>query len=125
MDLTLLIIGSVLLVGWGIAHLFPTGNVVKGFGEISEDNRNIIRMEWINEGAILIFLGALVAIIGLTDPTAMAARAVYWAVFAFLNVLSLISIFTGFRVNFLPFKLCPIIFTSSSILVLLGGIILP
>ncbi|MFH1296169.1 MAG: hypothetical protein ABIJ04_02710 [Bacteroidota bacterium] len=46
--------------GWGVAHLFPTKSVVKGFGDISEVNRNILRMEWITEGIALIFLGILV-----------------------------------------------------------------
>jgi hypothetical protein len=26
-----------------------------------------------------------------------------------LNVLSVVSLFTGFKVNFIPFKLCPVI----------------
>ena len=44
----LLYIGAILSFLWGVAHLFPTANVVKGFGEISKDNKNIIAMEWIN-----------------------------------------------------------------------------
>jgi len=38
-------VGSSLPLLWGIAHLFPTKSVVKGFGEISEDNKNIVTME--------------------------------------------------------------------------------
>ena len=53
----LLYIGAILSFLWGVAHLFPTANVVKGFGEISKDNKNIIAMEWINEGVMLIFIG--------------------------------------------------------------------
>ncbi len=40
-----------------------------------------------------------------------------------LNVLSGISLFTGFRVKFLPFKLCPVIFTTSSLIILVGSLI--
>jgi hypothetical protein len=119
----LLYISSLFLAAWGIAHLFPTNNVVKGFGAISDDNKNIISMEWINEGATLIFLGILVLVVTLADPAQAISRIVYLCVFGFLNILSLISLFTGFRVNFLPFKLCPVIFTGSSILILLGGIV--
>ena len=119
----LLYISSLLLATWGIAHLFPTKNVVKGFGAISADNKNIISMEWINEGATLIFLGILVLVVTLADPAQAISRIVYLCVFGFLNILSLISLFTGFRVNFLPFKLCPVIFTGSSILILLGGVV--
>ena len=123
MSTILLYISSFLLTAWGIAHLFPTKNVVKGFGAISADNKNIIAMEWINEGATLIFLGILVLVMTLAEPALAISRLVYICVFGFLNILSLISLFTGFRVKFLPYKLCPIIFTGSSILILLGGII--
>ncbi len=80
-------------------------------------------MEWIVEGAALIFIGALIALATVIGQTAMVARGVYWLSFVMLNALSVISLFTGFRVNFLPFKLCPIIFTSASILLLLGLLI--
>ncbi len=41
----LLYIAGALTFSWGVAHLFPTKSVVKGFGDISEDNRKIILME--------------------------------------------------------------------------------
>jgi hypothetical protein len=116
----LLYLAALLLVGWGIAHLFPTRNVVKGFGDISLDNRRVITMEWINEGAALIFIGLLTAAVTIVDPTSMVARTVHWLIVVMLNALSIISLFTGFKVNFLPYRLCPIIFTGSSILILLG-----
>jgi hypothetical protein len=59
-DLWLYLAGAVLGV-WGVAHLFPTRNVVNGFGAITQDNRRVITMEWINEGATLIFIGVLIA----------------------------------------------------------------
>lgn len=105
---------------WGIAHLFPTKNVVANFGDISTDNKNIITMEWINEGATLIFIGVLVATVTILDPISSISQAVYWLAFVMLNALSLISLFTGFKVNFITFKLCPVIFTGASILILLG-----
>ncbi len=119
----LLYISSFFLVFWGMAHLFPTRNVIRGFGDIAADNRKILAMEWINEGATLVFLGILVLTITLTDPAHAVSKLVFICVFGFLNILSMISLFTGFRVNFLPYKLCPVIFTGSSILILLGGII--
>ncbi len=117
----LLYLASLLTVMWGIAHLFPTRDVVKGFGDISLDNRRVITMEWINEGATLIFIGLLTAAVTLIDPASLVARAVYGLAFVMLNALSIISLFTGFKVNFLPYRLCPIIFTGSSILILLGA----
>ena len=116
----LLYLASLLLVGWGVAHLFPTRNVVKGFGDISLDNRRVITMEWINEGATLIFIGLLTSAVTLVDPLSLVARTVYWLAIVMLNTLSSISLFTGFKVNFLPYRLCPIIFTGSSVLIFLG-----
>jgi hypothetical protein len=116
----LLYLAAFLTTLWGVAHLFPTRNVVKGFGGISLDNQRVITMEWINEGATLIFIGVLTAAVTLVDPTSVVARAVYWLAIIMLNALSIISLFTGFKVNFLPYRLCPIIFTGSSILILFG-----
>ena len=113
-------IGAGFTTLWGVAHLFPTKNVVADFGDISDDNRNIITMEWIVEGVALIFIGALVATVTIVDSSSPVTRAVYWLAVIGLNVLSVVSLFTGFKVNFIPFKLCPLIFTGASILILLG-----
>ncbi len=119
-DYILILLGALLTVFWGIAHLFPTMSVVKGFGEISLDNKRIILMEWIVEGVTLIFIGTLVAGVTLIDSQSIVSRFVYYLSIITLILLALISLFTGFRINFLPFKLCPVIFTVSSILILLG-----
>jgi hypothetical protein len=37
-----------------------------------------------------------------------------------LNVLSGVSLMTGFKINFLPFKLCPVIFTGASVIIAVG-----
>lgn len=116
----LLYVGSALPLFWGIAHLFPTKSVADGFGDISLDNRRIITMEWIVEGVSLIFIGILTASVTYLDHAHIISTTVYWLAFCVLNVLSVVSLFTGFKVNFIPFKLCPIIFTTSSILILLG-----
>ena len=116
----LIYIGAALPFFWGVAHLFPTKSVIRDFGDISVDNRNIIAMEWIVEGVALIFIGSLVAIITALDPKSITSTAVYLASSACLIVLAVISLFTGFKINFLPFRLCPIIFTSSALLITIG-----
>jgi hypothetical protein len=116
----LLFVGSALPFLWGVAHLIPTKSVVKGFGSISEDNVRIITMEWITEGVALLFLAAVVLLATVLDHASPISNAVYWASFATLNILSVVSLFTGFRIDFLPFRLCPIIFTGSSIIILVG-----
>jgi hypothetical protein len=118
--IVLLWIGSLLPIVWGTAHLFPTGSVVKGFGSISEDNKRIITMEWIVEAVALIFIGSVALTATIVEPAAPVSVALYWVTVVGLNVLSIISLFTGFRIKFLPFRLCPVIFTGSSIFIALG-----
>jgi hypothetical protein len=113
-------IGSALPLIWGIAHLFPTKSVVRGFGDISNDNKSIITMEWLIEGIALIFIGILVATITLINPKNIISTTIYLMSSACLLILAIISLFTGFRINFMPFRMCPIIFTSSAILITIG-----
>ena len=117
---TLLYLGALLPALWGTAHLIFTLPVLKGFGDISIDNRRILTMEWIVEGVSLLFIGVVVAAVTYMDRTNTVSQAIYWLSFSMLNVLSVISLFTGFKVAFITFKLCPIIFTGSSILILIG-----
>lgn len=80
-------------------------------------------MEWIIEGVALTFIGLLVLLITIIDHTAQVSRSVYWLVIGILNVLSIVSLLTGFKINFLPYKLCPVIFTTASLLIFLGVIL--
>ena len=123
MDLILLYLGSGLTGIWGITHLFPTKSVVQGFGEITIDNKRIITMEWIIEGLALIFIGVLVATVTFIDPSNVVSRAVYFISIIMLLVMAVLSLFTGFKIRFLPFKLCPFIFSVSAVLILIGGLI--
>jgi hypothetical protein len=118
----MIITGGVLCFIWGIFHLMPTANVVRGFGAISPDNMRVIAMEWINEGLTLIFIGALAVFTALNDKNrSNSAKIVYELVFIMLLCMSVVSIFTGFGVNFLPYKLCPLIFMVSGCLILFGS----
>ena len=122
-NLILLYLGAALIALCGVAHLIPTSAVVKGFGAISGDNKRIITMEWIIEGVSLIFIGILVAIITFVDATGITSKVVFITSAVVLIVLAIVSLFTGFRVNYLPFKLCPFIFTASAILFIVGGVL--
>ena len=110
--------GGFLNICWGIAHLIPTNNVVSDFGEISRDNKLIIRMEWINEGLTLIFIGLLVIVVTLfTKVKTVTIKMVYLLSFLMLLAMAIVSLFTGFQIDFIPFKLCPVIFLSSGVLI--------
>jgi hypothetical protein len=120
----LLIIGAALAVAWGIAHLFPTISVVNSFGNITLDNSRVITMEWITEGMMLIFLGLLTVTVAIVENKgAGVAKTVYVLVFLMLVAMSILSLLTGFQINFLPYKLCPFIFTGSGLLILQGVMI--
>ena len=119
----LLYLGSSFLFFWGAAHLFPTRSVVKGFGDISPDNKRIITKEWIIEGLALMFIAAVVASVTYFDYASAISRTVYWLSFVMLNILSGVSLLTGLKVNFLPYKLCPVIFTTASVLIVTGSYI--
>jgi len=122
MDIVFLYLASLLTAGWGVSHLFPTRNVVHGFGDISRDNRLVITMEWILEGISLIFIGVLVAAVTAVDRDADATMAAYAVAAGALVVFAVVSLFTGFRINFLPYRLCPAIFTGSAILIAIGAV---
>jgi hypothetical protein len=121
LKLTLLYLGAFLPFAWGVAHLFPTRSIVSGFGSISLDNRRILAMEWITEGVALIFLGALVASVTMTDSTSAVALVVYLVCAGALLVLAVVSVFTGFRVNFFPFKVCPFLFSAAAAVIAAGA----
>jgi hypothetical protein len=123
MQIVLLYLGAALTALWGISHLIPTKGVVAGFGEISDDNRHIITMEWIVEGVSLMFIGVLVAVVTAIDPEAAVSTVVYIISAIGLLVLALVSLFTGFKVRFLPFRLCPFILTLSAVLVIAGALL--
>ena len=116
-------IGAALTIVWGIAHLFPTKSVVRGFGDIGIDNKRIITMEWITEGVALMFIGVLVGAVTFVDPNSEVSAVVYAVSVCGLLALALVSLFTGFRISFLPFRLCPFFFTASALLIFIGGLL--
>jgi len=120
MSQAIIYFGAALSVIWGIGHLMPTNNVVAAFGDISADNRNIITMEWIVEGVSLIFVGVLVALVTYVDPVNPVTSSVYGVSVIALLVLAVVSFSTGFKVKFLPFKMCPFVLVLSATLITAG-----
>jgi hypothetical protein len=117
----LLYIAAALTAVWGVSHLMATSGVVAGFGELGADNRRIITMEWITEGVALVSLGALVATVTVIGEDAAVASGAYAVAIATLLALAGVSLFTGSRVAFLPFRLCPVIFSLSAALIAAGA----
>lgn len=118
----IVLLASVALTGlWGVAHLFATKGVVAGFGDITADNRHIITMEWIVEGVALVSIAAFVAVATVIETDATVSSGVYAVAIVTLVGLAVVSLFTGYRVAFLPFKLCPYIFSASAALIAWGA----
>ena len=114
----LLCSAAVLIFGWGVAHLMPTKTVVRGFGDLTADNRRILMMEWIAEGLTLCFLGVLVALVTATGVD--GGWPILWAVAAMLVAMAALSAFTGARTAVLPMKLCPVVKTVAAGLIVAG-----
>jgi hypothetical protein len=121
MSQVLLYVAAGLTGLWGVSHLFATRGAVAGFGDISIDNRRVITMEWIAEGVALISVAAFVAATAAIEPHARLSSAVFAVAVATLLTLAVVSIFTGFRIAFLPYRLCPFIFGLSAVLIAVGA----
>lgn len=124
MNIILISIGGLSVVLWGVMHLFPTKKIAGGFGDISADNKRILFMEWINEGATLIFIGVLVLIITyIGDVNHYISKLAYAASSGMLFVMSVISLLTGFKIKHWAFRLCPVIFSVSGLFILIGSLL--
>ncbi|MDH4323559.1 MAG: hypothetical protein OEW90_05410 [Betaproteobacteria bacterium] len=121
MNEALLYFASALVAGWGVAHLSATRGVVAGFGELTTDNRRIITMEWIVEGVAFIAVAAFITAATAVDRHSGVSSAVYAVAVASLVSLAMVSLFTGFRIAFLPFRLCPFVLGLGAALVAWGA----
>jgi len=120
----LLYIGSALITVWGIAHIIPTKNVVKGFGTISDDNKRIITMEWVAEGLTLCFIGLLVLFVTVLENSQdNVSLIVYRASAGMLIVMAGWTALTGARTPIVPIKICPFVKTIVAILFILGSVL--
>jgi hypothetical protein len=78
-------------------------------------------MEWIVEGVAFVSTAAFVAVVAAIAPDSAVSSAVHRVAMATLFALAGVSVGTGFRVAFLPFRLCPFIFGGSAVLIALGA----
>jgi hypothetical protein len=120
----LIYIGSIIIIGWGIAHIIPARNVVKGFGNISNDNKKIILMEWVTEGLTLCFIGVLVLLTNLLGGTANdVSRIVFRITAGMLIVMAVWTALTGARTSVIPIKICPFVKTCVAIMFLVASLV--
>ena len=113
--------GSAIIFFWGIGHLFPTKEIIKGFGDISEDNKKIITMEWISEGFTLCFIGLLAFLTTLFRTTdSDLSYVIYLSLTAMLLILAALSLRTGAKTSIVPMKICPSIKIIAASLLIIG-----
>lgn len=121
MNLILVYTGALIIIFWGISHIVPTKSVVRGFGNISKDNKLTITMEWIVEGITLIFVGILPLLVVITgDIDSNISSLVLLLSSALLFTLAVLSAFTGARTSIVPMKLCPYVKSTVAVLYILG-----
>ncbi len=109
---------------WGVSHIIPTRQVVAGFGDIGADNRRIITMEWVAEGLSFGFVAVLTAIVALSDSVPESAENVVYRVSAgFLILIGIWTAVTGARTGVIWFKMCPVVMTVSSALLITAGFV--
>jgi hypothetical protein len=120
----LLYVGAAISTLWGIAHIVPTKSVVNGFGQISQDNKRIITMEWIAEGLTLCFIGLLVLFVTIWgEAPNRTSTIVYLASVSMLVVMAALTSVTGARTSIVPIKICPFVKVAVAILFFLGVVL--
>ena len=112
------------LVGlWGVSHAIPTCQVVAGFEPTTIDNHRVIVQEWLAEAFTMWGLAALViavtAVAGDQDVTSW----VYRIVAALLVALGVLTALTGARTRVIWFKVCPVVLTSTAVLLVLASVL--
>ena len=118
----LLYVGAGVITVWGIAHIVPVKSVINGFGQISQDNKRIITMEWIAEGLTLCFIGLLVLFVTIWgEARSNTSIIVYMASSAMLVIMAALTSVTGARTSIVPIKICPFIKIVEAILFFLGA----
>jgi hypothetical protein len=117
-----LLVGSLVITVWGVAHLFLTRSIVNGFSSISLDNKRIIKMEWIAEGLTLCFIGVLVLLVtSFAGPQNLVSVLVYQAAAWMLVVMAGLAFMTGAKTSITAIKVCPLVKSIVAILFFLGS----
>ena len=97
---------------------------MQGFGDISEDNKKFILMEWVAEGLTLCFIGILVLLTGILGGTANeVSRIVFRICAGMVIVMGVWTALTGAKTSNIPTKICPYVLAVVGILFIIGSLI--
>jgi hypothetical protein len=106
-----------------VSHAIPTRAVVAGFGEISLDNRRVLIQEWLAEAVTMWFITALVAVVTGVGGGTSVADWTYRITAGALLVLAVLTAPTGAHTRVVWFTICPVLLTTSAVLLLVASII--
>jgi len=109
---------AALVALWGVAHAIPTRQVIAGFAPIEPDNRRILTQEWLAEAFTMWGLAAIVVAATLAGSETSVAAWVYRAGAGLLLGLAVLTAATGARTAVIWFKICPVLLTTSAVLLL-------
>jgi hypothetical protein len=123
MSETLAFFAAGVIALWGVAHAVPTKQVVAGFGPISLDNRRIITQEWIAEAMTMWFLAALVILVTAFGDAGTIVPWIYRAVAVMLIAVGGLTAVTGGRTPVIWFKICPVLLTSTAIVLVIASFV--
>ena len=117
--LALLAAGVVVL--WGVAHVIPTRNVL---APITVDNRRVVLQEWLVEAAAMWGIAALVIVCTVVGGAASEVTSwVYRVAASQLVAVAVVTALTGTRTKVIWFKICPVLLTSSAVLLLVASLV--
>ena len=124
MSETFAYIAAGLVFVWGTMHVVPTKKVVEGFGDLTEDNRWVLIMEWVAETLAMWFVAVLiVSVTAACGIGETAADLVYRLCAGFLVVVGLWTALTGARSPVIWFKLCPAVLSVTAGLLLAASLV--
>ena len=116
-------VGAGLVGGWGGARAIPPSRGVGGFEPITTDNRRVLVQEWLAEAFTMWGLAAIVIVsTAIGDPGSAVGSWVYRAVAGLLIALAVLTGLTGARTPVIWFKVCPVLLSTSAVLLLVASI---
>ena len=107
---------------WGVAHAIPTAQVVAGFEPITADNRRVLIQEWLAEAFTMWGIAAVViasTVVG--EPGSSVIDSVYRVTAGLLLALAILTGLTGARTPVVWFKICPVLLSTSAVLLLIAS----
>jgi hypothetical protein len=118
---TIAYVAAALIAAWGIAHAAPTRQVIDGFQPTSRDNTRVITQEWLAEALTMWGLAAItIAATAAGPPT--TADWVYRIGAALLVAIAAHTTLTGARTHVIWFKVCPVVLTTSAVLLVAASL---